>query len=496
MTPQKLPPHHDFWRQRLERGREMGLESELGKKALEAGRSLDIDGVRAHVESLVSCLSEPQRYEELLREIGDAQVVLIGEATHGSREFYEERANISKRLIEEKGFSLVVCEADLVAMARVDRYVRGESLDGSAAAALSGFTHYPRWIWRNKEVEDFVEWARRHNEKVFLQDTRNGCAVSIHGCDLHGLYKSLDVVIQYLKKRDPEAAERAKQRYSGFAQFASDAHEYGFATSGGHGHSCEDDVTLVFAELQDMGRPAAAAAAARDSACGHRCQDDEYFFALQNAVVVKDAEAYYRTIYESYEAAWIIRDRHMFNALVALKEHCEELCGGVCKAVVWAHNCHVSDARATEIAWDWNQINTGQLCKERFGDDAFSIGFSTFGGTLTAAPALGEPGRCVQLRPPAPGTFECTLEQVSPARFLLDSRRAEPHDIVLMKRSIGLVYREDAEGDNYYRAKVFQQYDSMIHIGRTTAVEPLDNESASGEIEEVDETPQTYPFGI
>ncbi|GAQ78060.1 hypothetical protein KFL_000070300 [Klebsormidium nitens] len=494
MTSQKLPPNHDFWRQRIERGREMGLESELGKKALEAGRNLDLDGVRAHVESLVSCVFGPSEiYEELLREIGDAHIVLIGEATHGSREFYEERANITKILIEEKGFSLVVCEADLVNMARVDRYIRGDSLDGSAAAALSGFSHYPLWIWRNKEVESFVEWARRYNEKVFLKDSLNGCAVSIHGFDLHGLYKSLEVVIEYLEKRDPEAAERAKKRYSGFAPFAPDAHQYGFATSGGRGQACEDDVTLVLAELQDMGRPAAAAAAAGG---GHRCQDDEYFFAMQNAIVVKEAEEYYRTIYESYESAWIIRDRHMFNALVALKEHCEAMCGRSCKVVVWAHNCHVSDARATEIAWDWNQINTGQLCKEKFGDEAFSIGFSTFGGTVTAAPAWGEPGRCVRLSSPAPGTFECILEQVSPARFLLDSRRAEPNDIVLMKRSIGLVYREDAEADNYYRARVFQQYDRMIHIGRTTAVEPLDKESASEEIEEADEMPHTYPFGI
>ncbi|GAQ80535.1 hypothetical protein KFL_000560250 [Klebsormidium nitens] len=218
---------------------------------------------------------------------------------------------------------------------------------------------------------------------------------------------------------------------------------------------------------------------------------------LQNAVVVKDAEVYYRNIYESYEDAWTIRDRHMFNSLEALKEHCEALCGGVCRAVVWAHNCHVSDARETEVAWEWHQANMGQLVKEKYGEQAVSIGFSTYSGTLTAASAWGEPGRCVRLKPPFPGTLEKILHEVSPTNFLLDCRWVEPRELCLWKRSIGLVYSEETQDrDNYYRAKVFKQHDKIIHIDQTRAVEPLDKESVWSRIEEADEQPQTYPFGI
>ncbi|GAQ80536.1 hypothetical protein KFL_000560255 [Klebsormidium nitens] len=258
------------------------LSSSSGKSTQDAGLKLHLEGIRSHAFELPN--GTEKRYDELLRQIGDAQIVMIGEATHGTHEFYEERARITKRLIEQKDFSLVVCEADLVDMARVDRYVSGASADGSAAAALSGFKRYPLWMWRNTVVEEFLEWAREHNEKALSKEDSKGNAVSIHGVDLHGLYKSLEAVIQYLEKKDPKAAERARRVCRGLAAYAPDPHTYGFAASAAGGRpGCERDVMCLLRDVRAMGPPAGVRAGR------HRCQDDEYFFALQ----VKDGALAY-----------------------------------------------------------------------------------------------------------------------------------------------------------------------------------------------------------
>ena len=322
--------------------------------------------------------------------------MLIGEASHGTHEFYRERAQITKRLIREKGFTAVAVEADWPDAYRVNRYVRGRGDDAEAIDALAGFQRFPAWMWRNADVLDFVGWLRDHNDSVRPAMPK----VGFYGLDLYSLHASMEAVIAYLDKVDPEAAERARHRYACFDLYGDDPQAYGFAAGLQLGQTCENEVVTQLVDL----RRHAAEYALRDG----RIAEDDYFYAEQNARLVRDAEQYYRTMYRGEVSSWNLRDRHMAETLDALVDFFERN-GPAAKVVVWAHNSHLGDARATQmgVRGEWN---VGQLVRQRYGRDAVLVGFTTYDGTVTAAsnwdaPAERKscpPGPAGELRGPLP----------------------------------------------------------------------------------------------
>jgi erythromycin esterase-like protein len=266
--------------------------------------------------------------------IGDARLVLLGEASHGTREFYRERTRITQRLLTEKGFTAVAVEADWPDAYRVNRYVRGVGTDTNGNAALAGFQRFPTWMWRDTEVLAFVEWLRAHNTAL-----PNGRAkIGFYGLDLYSLYTSMAAVLSYLDTMDPEAARRARSRC--FEHFGEDTQAYGYAASFDLSKSCEDEVVQQLQELQRQ----AAAYSRRDG----RVVAEEFFYAEQNARLVKDAEVYYRTMFRGRVSSWNLRDQHMVDTLDALVTHLRRQ-GEHAKVIVWAHNSHLGDARATEL---------------------------------------------------------------------------------------------------------------------------------------------------
>ena len=305
-----------------------------------------IEAVRTAAQPLRGAADD---YDSLLQFIGDARFVLIGEASHGTHEFYRERAQITKRLIREKGFNAVAVEADWPDAYRVNRYVRGRGDDAEAIDALEGFKRFPTWMWRNADVLDFVGWLRNHNDS-----RRPGQAkVGFYGLDLYSLHGSMEAVVAYLDKVDPQAANRARQRYSCFDMYGEDVQAYGHATGLQLGHSCENEVITQLIEL----RRKAAEYARNDG----QVEEDDFFYAEENARLVRDAEQYYRTMYRGEVSSWNLRDRHMAETLESLVGFLGRG-GSAAKVVVWAHNSHLGDARATQmgVRGEWN---LGQLVR-------------------------------------------------------------------------------------------------------------------------------------
>src|SRR5712691_397465 len=312
----------------------------------------------------------PDGFGSLLDAIGDASLVLIGEASHGTHEFYRTRAELTRALILSKGFNVVAVEADWPDAYRANRWVRHDSQDPDAETALGDFTRFPRWMWRNRDVVSFLEWLRGHNAPL------DGAArVGFYGLDLYSLHTSIEAVLAYLRKVDPAGAERARYRYACFEHFGEDTQAYGYAATVGLSRSCEDEVV---AQLVDLHRRAADYAT-RDG----RVAADEYFFAEQNARLVRNAEEYYRAMFGGRVESWNLRDTHMMETLQALLAHSRREAGDA-RAVVWAHNSHLGDARATQMGED-GELNLGQLVRQAYGRQAYSIGFTTHTGAVTAA---------------------------------------------------------------------------------------------------------------
>ncbi len=424
---------------------------------------------------------EARDYDALLQLIGDARFVLIGEASHGTHEFYFERAAITKRLIAEKGFSIVAIEADWPDSARVHRYVRGVNLDAHPDQALSGFRRFPTWMWRNKVMLEFVEWLRGFNK----QFNPKRAPVGFYGMDLYSMHASIEAVLSYLEKLDPAAARRARLRYSCFDHFGHNPQEYGYAAAVGAVESCENAVAQQLAELQKK----AAEFSERDG----EVAAEEFFFAEQNARLVKDAEQYYRAMFRGRASSWNLRDRHMVETLENLVGHLNG--SRQPKAIVWAHNSHLGDARATEMSLH-GELNVGQLIRERFGNEAVLIGFSTHHGTVTAASDWGAPAERKNVRPALRGSYEDLFHQTGLPRFWIDLRGAGQIGVLQqqrIERAIGVIYRPDTERlSHYFHARLPEQFDSVIHIDETCAVEPLERTG----IWEDGELPETYPFAV
>jgi erythromycin esterase-like protein len=421
-------------------------------------------------------------YDPLIELIGGARIVLLGEASHGTHEFYRERARITQRLIEEVGFNVVAVEADWPDAYRVNRWVRGGVSDTVAAEALGDFVRFPRWMWRNRDVLAFVSWLRDFNDALPAGERK----VGFYGLDLYSLFGSIAAVIDYLDQVDPEAARRARSRYACFDHFAEDSQAYGYAADVGMSPSCED---AVLHQLLDL-RAKAAELSRRDG----RIPEDEYFFAEQNARLVKNAEHYYRTMFRGRIASWNLRDGHMAETLEALLSHFDRL-GQNTRVVVWEHNSHVGDARATAMGRE-GEWNVGQLTRERHGADAVLVGFSTYAGTVTAASDWDEPAERKRVRPGLAGSFEALFHSLEVPDLLLPLRGRPELASALgqtrLERAIGVIYRPETERiSHYFEARLPEQFDAVIHLDETTAVEPLDLTPGW----DTGEVPETYPTG-
>ena len=420
--------------------------------------------------------------DEILELVGEASFVLIGEASHGTHEFYKYRIEITKKLIEEKNFLAIAVEADFPDAYRVNRYVRGAGKDQTANDALSDFTRFPLWMWRNNDVLDFVGWLKSHNDKLKANER-----MGFYGIDLYSLHSSMAAVLDYLEKVDPEAAKRARYRYSCFDHYGEDAQHYGYAASYNVSDSCRDEVIKQLVDLQRR----AADYMNRDGFVAR----DEFFYAEQNARLVKNAEEYYREMFRGRVSSWNLRDRHMTETLIALQEHLKTQ-NKAAKIVVWAHNSHLGDARATDMGarGEWN---VGQLARKKFGsENVVNIGFTTHSGTVTATSNWNESAQLKKVCPALENSYELLFHETGLPRFFLNLRDSETKELLTrprLERAIGVIYRPETERlSHYFDAYLPEQFDGVIHFDKTRAVEPLDKVARWSSTD----APETFPEGI
>ena len=409
--------------------------------------------------------------DPLLRRIGDAQVVLLGEATHGTAEFYRMRARISRELIERKGFSFIAIEGDWPDAARIDHYVRHAETPPSEWTA---FARFPVWMWRNREVREFVDWLHAYNAAA-----ANGRKVAFHGLDLYSLFNSIRSVLDYLDDVDPGAARVARQRYGCLTPWQADPATYGHAALTGSYQSCESEVISMLTDLMHKRRTYAEHDGAR------------FLDAVQNARIVANAERYYRIMYYGSRASWNLRDSHMFETLKTLLG----FHGPESRAIVWAHNSHVGDSGATEMA-SRGEYNIGRLCRQEFGNATYSIGFGTDTGTVAAATEWDGPMEVKAVRPALADSYERLCHDAGVRQFLLSLRSPMPPALATglgrprLERAIGVIYRPETElQSHYFQARLPRQFDEYVWFDQTAAVTPLKTEELEG-------LPDTYPFGV
>ena len=410
--------------------------------------------------------------DSLLERVGDAHVVLLGEATHGTAEFYRMRARITQALIEEKGFNIVAVEADWPDAARIDHYIRDRNVPASSWKA---FARFPTWMWRNEEFRTFAEWLRSHNARLSYPER-----VAFYGLDLYSLYTSIRAVIEYLQDMDPNLAEIAKHRYACLTPWEADPGAYGRATVTGAYHACEKEVTQMLVDLLRRQQEYAAT-------------DPERFLdAVQNARLIGNAERYYRTMFYGSRTSWNLRDSHMLETLKSAVATRKEN-----KAVVWAHNSHIGDATATEMSLR-GEHNLGQLCRKEFPSSCHLIGFGTDHGTVAAASDWDEPVQIMEVRPSHAQSYErlCHIAQMPAFILPVSERSRTPKQLreelakPRLERAIGVVYRPDVElASHYFEAVLPEQFDDFIWFDRSQAITPLEAGTLVG-------LPDTYPFGL
>jgi erythromycin esterase-like protein/predicted phosphoribosyltransferase len=414
--------------------------------------------------------------DALIERAAGARLVLLGEASHGTKEFYRERAEITRRLIAEAGFTAIAVEADWPDAYRVNRFVRAANDDDDAHDALSDFRRFPVWMWRNAEVAELVGWLREHNDALPAGAPKAG----FYGLDLYSLYSSMEAVVEYLEEIDPDAAQRARERYACFDQFGRDPQVYAYEAGIGGAEPCEQQVVAQLMELRQAATELAGA--------GVHLDEDDRFYTERNAQLVVDAEQYYRAMFRGGVESWNLRDRHMADTLDALVAHLERTTGSA-RLIVWEHNSHVGDARATELG-QAGELNVGQLARERHGGDALLIGLTTYTGTVTAASEWGGPAERMHVRRALRGSWEELFHERGEQRFLLDTGSLHGRRL---ERAIGVVYRPETERiSHYFHARLADQFDLVLHIDETSAVEPLERTSEW----EAGELPETYPWGV
>ncbi|WP_262030242.1 erythromycin esterase family protein [Microvirga sp. Mcv34] len=420
---------------------------------------------------VLPALDDGEAFGAMFDRFSDAKVVLLGEATHGTSEFYRARAAITKRLIEQHGFSIVAVEADWPDAARIDAYVRHRQ---AADEDDSAFQRFPTWMWRNEEVYDFVNWLRDFN-KERAEDER----AEFRGLDVYSLNSSIRSVLDYLDKVDPEEAREARGRYGCLSPWQSDPARYGRAVLTGQKKPCDE---ALLRQLQDL----------LDKRMDYLQADggEEFFDAVQNAKIVHAAEHYYRIMYEGATESWNLRDRHMFETLQSLLARRDNA-----KAVVWAHNSHIGNAAATAMGWQ-GEFNIGELCRKAYRNEAVLVGFGTDRGTVAAADDWDEPMQVKTVRPARPDSHERVFRDTGLGRFLTDWRENGQAELTAvlsrprLERAIGVVYRPETElYSHYFEAVLAEQFDAFVWFEETRAVRPLTHAHGHG-------MPETYPFGL
>jgi erythromycin esterase-like protein len=423
--------------------------------------------VRRHAEPLAPPLSRD--FGAPFDRFGSARLVLLGEATHGTAEFYQARAAISRRLIEKHGFTIIAVEADWPDAARIDRYVRHLAPEPSKEQA---FARFPTWMWRNQEFRDFIDWLRAYNANLEPK-----ARVEFRGLDVYSLASSIEAVLRYLDRADPEEARSARERYGCLTPWQHDPAEYGAAALRGRA-DCEQQVV---AELQSL----------LNRRLEREASDAGFFDAVQNARIVRAAEEYYRLMYYSSTASWNLRDRHMFETL----QHVLDARGDEARAIVWAHNSHIGNAAATAMGWQ-GEFNIGELCRTAYGDDAVLVGFGTDRGRVAAAHAWDEPMQIMTVLPARADSYEALFRQAGVERSLTDWRpvaKRELRDALgepKRERAIGVIYRPDSElTSHYFNAVMAEQFDAYVWFEQTDAITPLGPAVPQG-------VPETYPLGL
>jgi protein-L-isoaspartate(D-aspartate) O-methyltransferase len=491
-----IPVSEDAWQQSLRKitrtGENTWEEDDLGAVAfvpLIGEQGWTEDGRRAasnhapgrsrarSVPELIADTAEPlpdlddPHFAAVIDRFGERRIVLLGEATHGTSEFYRARAAFTRRLIERHGFTIVAVEADWPDASAVDRYVRHRA---ATSPAEPPFQRFPTWMWRNVEMEGFIEWLRRRNERL-PPESRAG----FFGLDLYNMRGSIAAVLAYLDKVDPQAASVARERYGCLTPWQREPGTYGRAVLTQRYRECEQDViaqckALLEKELQ-------------------YAQSDPVSFldAAQNARLIASAERYYRIMYYGGAESWNLRDTHMFETL----EHLLDAHGSDSKAVVWAHNSHIGDARQTEMGWARDELNIGQLCRENFQGHAALVGFGTHAGTVAAASAWDGDVEIKRVRPSHRDSYERLCHDSGVHRFLLDSRRDEATRRALLEprleRFIGVIYLPQTELTSHYaESSLVRQFDAFTWFDETSAVTPLGPQHARSGV------PDTYPFAL
>ena len=411
--------------------------------------------------------------DNLLERIGDSRLVLLGEASHGTAEFYEMRARITRELVERKGFNIIAVEADWPDAACIDRYIHDSSSDPLLES--KPFSRFPTWMWANQSVLEFTHWLKAHNEKISSAEEQTG----FYGLDLYSMFSSMEVVLNYLEEVDPETAEVARLRYGCMMPWANDPAMYAQVTITRQYRECEKDVLDTLQNLMKK----------RVDYC--RADGERFFNAEQNARLVANAERYYRTMYYAENNSWNQRDQHMFETLQSVLK----FRGPTSKAVIWEHNSHVGDARATQMS-SRGEFNIGQLARQEYGDNAYLIGFGTDHGTVAAASEWGGPMEVKQVQPSHIDSYERICHETMTDNFLLPLRK--PLQEITrnkllserLERAIGVIYRPETElQSHYFYAALPRQFDEYIWFDETRAVEPLTRET-------IKDMPDTFPFGL
>lgn len=444
-----------------------------------------IEAVGRHAYPLGGALRD---YDPIIEAAKNRRMVLIGEASHGTHEFYKSRAEITQRLIDELEFDAVIVEADWPDAYRVNRYVSSRQSELGADQALQDFERFPTWMWRNHDVKAFVEWLHAYNRSRLISDTDLTHTVGFYGLDLYSMSTSIHAVIEYLENVDPQAAKQARARYSCLDHFMDQPQAYGYATEYGLAQSCERDIVSQLVDL-------------RHKAFDYLQHDglvarDEFFCAEQNAKLVRNAEEYYRSMYRATSSSWNIRDQHMFETLQDLTAHLSKELGREARIVVWAHNSHIGNAAATDMNRR-GELNIGQLVREHYHDDALLVGFSTCRGFVTAASDWDAPIERKQVREPIAGSYEEVFHHVNHKQFILDLRDNNKAIDLLMEprlqRAIGVIYRPETERQSHYFYSCLpEQFDFLLHYDVTNAVKPIETtpQLHRGELDE------TYPTGL
>lgn len=424
-------------------------------------------------------------YDELSEQFKTANIVLLGEATHGTDEFYRIRAQITKELITNYGFNAIAIEGDWPDVYQLNRYIQGFYPRNTSIHALSHFKRFPLWMWRNKPILELIRWLRSYNDWLNSSDNKIG----LYGLDLYSLHTSIEEIVKFLDKYDPKAAAKARERYKCLDTAIHDPEIYGYLSNLDLTASCAKAVTE---QLIDLNQQTISFIQEHKEV-----EEDEYFHVIQNAHLVKNAEAYYRNMFREEVSTWNLRDKHMFDTLQNIQNHLTKKHDKQAKIIVWAHNSHIGNAKATEMGKK-GEFNIGQLAKESYGNGSVSVGFTTYSGTVTAATKWGDKGKMQYINPALPGSYENLFHSTKLNNFILPLNQSEKIysalcELYLLERAIGVIYRPETERiSHYFNAILPQQFDIVCHVDTTTAIESLLDQ----DIVEEEELPDTFPTGL